>query len=188
MIRKMLLGAVMLVALFAAPAAAQYPFTVTPTDVLPGSLVNLKGEGCAPQSEVKIKVTYIESYVGAEVPKPIAAYSTTADAEGKFSYSFRMPADAQPGVYELEARCPAGASSTRAEGVLEGPDLVFRDYLIIPLSTTPTTTPGGGGGTGNGTIVRTGSELNGLAIAGAAMLGLGGAFLLATRSRRHRTA
>ncbi len=184
MVRKMLLGAVMVLALFAAPAAAQYNFTVSPTQVLPGGLVNVSGEGCKPQAQVKIKVTYIESYVGAKVPKLIAQYSTKANAEGEFSYSFRVPADAKPGVYLLEARCPAGGVSDQAQGVLEGPDRVFRDYLIIPLGTTPTTP----GSTDDGTIVRTGSDLNGLGIAGAAMLGVGGAILLATRSRRHRTA
>lgn len=169
MVRKMLLGAVLLVALFAAPAAAQYPFTVTPTEVRPGSLVNIKGSGCAANEQVNVKLTYVESFVGAPVPTVIAEYTTKADAEGAFNYSFEMPADAKPGKYLVEASCGT---------------LVFSDTLTLGEETTPTTTPG----SDDGEIVRTGSDLNGLGIAGAAMLGIGGAILLATRSRRHRTA
>jgi len=46
-----------------------------------------------------------------------------------------------------------------------------------------TTTPGKPGG---GTIARTGSDLNGLGLAGAALITVGGIILLTTRSRRHQ--
>lgn len=184
MLRKMLIGAALLVAIAAAPAAAQYPFNVTPGTVVAGGEITVSGKGCAPGSTVSVKVTQrstgIVIYTGSDV----------TDQNGEFTFKFRMPSDAAPGWYDLEARCPLDGSTSpgadRLEGVVEGNDLVFRAEILVVADTTPTTTPGGS--TGGGTIVRTGSDLNGLALAGAGLITVGGIVLIATRNRRHQAA
>jgi hypothetical protein len=188
----MLLGAMaaatLLFALLAAPASAQYA-TVDPDVVEPGGEVLFTGTGCGPNTNVDITVTYLVSYVGAPVPELLVETSILSDAEGSFSYTYPVPADALPGEYEIVARCaPGGGGSQRAttvEGTLdENGDLVFRATFIIPLPGTTTTVPG----VDDGDIVRTGSDLNGLGLLGAGLLVGGGIVLFATRNRRHAAA
>jgi LPXTG-motif cell wall-anchored protein len=166
MVRKMLIGAVLLVALFAAPAAAQYGGGVTPPQVRPGGSVNVFGDGCPPGAQVTITVTPAGG--GAAV----VTTTTTADGNGRFETEVVIPDGTAPGEYTVTATC-------NGEVVLQESITVLSTGQVAP--TTP-------GTPGDQTIVRTGSELNSMAIAGAGLLGLGGALLLATRSRRHRTA
>ena len=182
MFRKMLIGAALVVALAAAPAAAQtYNGNASPGTVVAGSEVTVSGEGCVPGSTVSVKVT--QRATGTI----IFTGSDTTDANGEFTYKFRMPADAAPGWYDLEARCPLDGSTApgadRIEGTVEGNDLVWRYEILVVADTTPTTTPSSGT---SGPIVRTGSDLSGLGLAGAGLITLGGIILIATRSRRHQ--
>lgn len=178
MIRKMLIGAVLLVAVAAAPAAAQtYNANVSPGTVVAGQEVTLSGEGCVPGSTVSVKVTQratgIIIFTGSDV----------TDSKGNYTFKFKMPSDAAPGWYDLEARCPNGASSAdRVAGVVEGNDLVWRLEILVVAPSTPTTSPSNGS---SGSIVRTGSDLNGLGLAGAGLITVGGIILIATRNRRH---
>ena len=57
MIRRMLIGAVLLVVLGSQPAAAQYDFSVTPGTVVPGGTVTVTGQGCQAYEEVTITLT-----------------------------------------------------------------------------------------------------------------------------------
>ena len=55
MLRKMLMGALLLIALAASPAAAQYDTVgVSPGTVTPGGTVTLTGQACLPNVEVTI--------------------------------------------------------------------------------------------------------------------------------------
>jgi LPXTG-motif cell wall-anchored protein len=169
MVRKMLIGAVLLVALFAAPAAAQYGGGVTPPQVRPGGSVNVFGDGCPPGAEVTIAIAPAAG--GAAV----VTTTTTADDDGRFEMSVAIPEGTPAGQYTVTATC--------------GGQVVLQETITV-LSTgqVAPTTPGTPSTPSDETIVRTGSELNSMAVIGAALLGLGGALLLATRSRRHRTA
>jgi hypothetical protein len=177
MIRKMLIGAAMLVVAAAAPAAAQtYDANVSPGTVVAGQEVTVSGEGCVPGSTVSVKVTQRATgniiYTGSDV----------TDSTGGFTFKFTMPSDAAPGWYDLEARCPNGGSSAdRIAGTVEGNDLVWRMEILVVADSTATTVPS----SGSGPIVRTGSDLNGLGLAGAGLIAAGGVILIATRSRRH---
>jgi hypothetical protein len=182
----MLIGAAVLVALMAAPAAAQYPFNVSPGTVVAGAEVTISGKGCAPLSTVSVKVTQ------RSTGTVILTDSGTTDAQGEFTFNVKIPADAAPGWYDLEARCPidgstAADSGRDLQGVPEGNDLVFRASIYVEGETPATTTPSKGGGTTT-PIVRTGSDLNGLGLAGAGLITVGGIILIATRSRRHARA
>jgi hypothetical protein len=174
----MLIAAMALVALAAAPAAAQYDFSVSPTVVQAGGVVNISGEGCGPFSTVTVKVTQRSS---GDV---IFSGLDQTDAAGEFSFDITLPSNLAPGFYDLEARCPLDGSldrSTRLQGVVEGDDLVFR--AVIEIVADGGGTPGGGG-VDDGDIVRTGSDLNGLGLLGAGLLTVGGLVLIATKSRR----
>jgi hypothetical protein len=160
MIRKMLIGAAMLVMAAAAPAAAQtYDFNVSPGTVVAGQEVTISGEGCAPFATVNITVTQ------RSTGTVILTATDETDANGEFTYSFAMPADAAPGWYDILATC--GDQEFRGEVLVEG----------------SSTAPSGGS---TAPIVRTGSDLNGLGLAGAGLITVGGIILIATRSRRHQ--
>lgn len=163
MFRRMLIGAFALIALVAAPAAAQYDFSVGPGNVTPGGDVTVSGEGCSAGAEVTITLTLLQA-TRAAVGESVVVATVTADANGEFNLTFQIPADAVLGRYKVEAFCD-GASVGSAE-----------INVVAPSS----------GGGGQGTIVRTGSDLNGLGLLGAGLLTAGGIILIATKSRRHR--
>lgn len=152
MLRKVLIGALMLTALFAAPAAAQYPdFAITPGTVNVGGNATFQGSGCAPGSTVTIT---IDGKVVATV---------TADASGDYNGSFK--ADLAPGTYTVTATCG---------------DVVRTSPLTVrSVAVTPPARPG----TGGGSLPRTGSNSNVMALVGAGLLVLGGGAVLATRKR-----
>lgn len=183
MIRKMLLAAFALVALTAAPAAAQYDFTVTPTVVSAGGTVNVTGKGCAAGSPVTVTVTQRST---GEV---VLTTTGTADGDGEFSIDIVLDDSFPPGLYDVEARCALPDCTTdasqRLQGVVEGCELVFAATVEIAAPGPGPTTPGDG--VDDGDIVRTGSDLNGLGMLGAGLLAAGGLVLVATKGRR-RTA
>lgn len=163
MVRKMLLGAFALIALVAAPAAAQYNFTVTPGTVVQGGELTVSGEGCSPADEVTITMTQLsDSTTNRAIGDSVVVATGTADDQGEFTITFTVPDTLPTGSYEVEAFC---------SGYSVGSSIV--DVVA----------PGGGGG---GSIVRTGSDLNGLGLLGAGLLTGGGIILLATKSRRNR--
>ena len=166
MIRKMLIGATLLLALAAAPVAAQtYDFNVTPGTVVAGGQVTVSGQGCAANAQVIITMT--EAAPQRAVGDVIFTTTITADENGEFTYTFTVPVGTPAGTYEITANCDGH---------------VFSSFIDV-VDTTPTTTPGNGS---TGPIVRTGSDLNGLGLAGAGLITLGGIILIATRSRRHQ--
>lgn len=169
MFRKILIGATMLAALaIATPAGAQtYDFNVSPGNVEAGGQVTVSGEGCNPGEEVTITVT--EGAPQKAVGDVILTTTGTADATGKFTVTFSMPAGTPVGVYTVTATCGDGVVLSSVINVVEG-----------PVVTTPPSRPGGG------TIARTGSDLNGLGLVGAGLITVGGIILLTTRSRRHQ--
>ena len=155
MLRKVLIGALMLTALFAAPAAAQYQdFAITPGTVTVGGNASFQGSGCAAGSTVVISVNN-----GGSLD---VMASVTADASGDFSGSF--VADFAPGSYTVTATCG---------------DLVRTAPLMVRAVsvTTPET------GTGGSSLPRTGSNTNTMALVGAGLLLVGGGAILATRKR-----
>ena len=181
MFRKMLIGAAMLVVLAAAPAAAQtYTANVSPGTVVAGDDITVSGQGCVPFSTVSVEVT--QRATGTVIFNG----EDQTDAAGEFTFTFQMPADAAPGWYDLVAKCPLDGSTApsadRIEGEIEGDYIVWRAEILVVADTTPTTTPG----SGSAPIVRTGSDLNGLGLAGAGLITVGGIILIATRSRRHQ--
>jgi LPXTG-motif cell wall-anchored protein len=92
MVRKILIGAVMLVAVFAAPAAAQYPpFVITPSGVEQGGTATFRGSGCEPGATVTLTVN-------GEV-----LATATADNNGDYSGSFVV--NLAPGNYTVTATC-----------------------------------------------------------------------------------
>lgn len=156
MVRKVLIGALMLVALFAAPAAAQYPdFTVTPGGVEAGGSAGFQGSGCQPGETV---VVTVDGRVVATV---------VADAGGDYSGSFVV--DLAPGEYTVTATCG---------NVVNTSPLLVRG--VTQTSTPPTSRPGG---TAGAPLARTGSNVNGLALAGAALLLAGGGAMVVARKR-----
>ncbi|MFN8017686.1 MAG: hypothetical protein U0P45_06150 [Acidimicrobiales bacterium] len=166
MIRKMLIGAAALLVLLAAPAAAQYDLIVGPGTVEPGGTVTVSGGSCAFNGPVVIRVT---QKTATKAPGDIIFETTViADDKGNFSLTFEMPADAEAGVYVVAAYC--GGTQVAAQEIEVGSG-----------GGTATTQANNGGGT----IVRTGSDLNGLGLLGAGLLTLGGIILIATKTRRH---
>lgn len=154
MIRKTLIGALMLVALLASPAAAQYgSFTVNPGTTEPGGTASFSGNGCQPGETVT--VTFLGSTVATVV----------ANAEGEYTGSFPVPASTAPGTYTVTATCGS---------------VVHSDTLTVVSSGGAIT----GTGTGTGTLPRTGSNVNVMGMVGAGLLTAGGLLLLATRKRR----
>lgn len=164
MVRRMLIGAIALLVLGAAPAAAQYGFAVSPGTASPGGQVSVSGKGCSPGATVTITLTLQEAQ-RAEGDSVVVA-TLTADENGAFSGTFTVPADAVLGVYLVEAFC-------------DGARVGSAELNIVA--------PSDGDG-GDGSIVATGSDLNGLGLLGAGLLTAGGIVLIATKGRRHRTA
>jgi len=167
MFRRMLIGAALLVALAAAPAAAQYPFNVSPGRVEAGGALTVSGKGCEPGAEVTIVM--VEAPAQRAVGDVIYTTTVTADANGNFTVTFNVPVGTPVGTYEIKAECNDG--------------VVFSQFIEVVDGSTATTAPGGGS---TGPIVRTGSDLNGLGLVGAGLITVGGIILIATRSRRHQ--
>lgn len=173
-IRRVIIGAMLLVALAASPAAAQYDFNVNPGEVQPGGTVTVSGQGCQANEEVTVTMT---EGVTPDIDRAakaagdvIVTTTATADAEGRFTVTFVVPEGTPVGTYSVDAYC--------------GGVHVGHSVVDVVGASTPTT-PGNGGG---GPIVRTGSDLTGLGMLGAGLLTAGGIILIATRSRRHAPA
>jgi hypothetical protein len=173
MFRKMLIIATALVALAAAPASATYDVAVNPGSVVPGGTVTVTGGGCEPY--VTVQVTFTPhgdeaSDNGTALPPDAVVVATgTTDAEGEYAVEFVVPTGTAAGTYDVDVYC---------DGLRVGGETVE-----VAGANVATTQPGGG--TGDGNLVRTGSDLNGLGLLGAGLLVAGGIALIATRSRRH---
>jgi hypothetical protein len=170
MFRKLLIGTMMLAALaVASPAGAQtYDGNVSPGNVEAGGAVTVSGKGCSAGAEVTITVT--EGAAQRATGDVILTTTGTADENGEFTVTFNIPVGTPIGVYTVTASCDGS--------------VVFSDTInVVEGGTVVTTAPSTGGG---GTIARTGSDLNGLGLAGAGLITVGGIILLTTRSRRHQ--
>lgn len=168
MFRRMLIGAAVLVALVAAPAAAQYDFNVSPGNVVAGGSVTVSGKGCEPGAEVTITVTEAEAAAKA-AGDVIYTTTITADETGAFTVTFAIPEGTAVGRYQVTAACDG--------------TVVASEFFDVVSPSSATTNPSTGG---TEPIVRTGSDLNGLGLAGAGLVTVGGIILIATRSRRHQ--
>lgn len=169
MIRKIFIGATLLVALFAAPAAAQYaPLVVTPTVVSALEKVSVSGQGCAPNEEVIVYLVPGDTSATDGIPAgAIEVGRTTADATGNFTLTFTVPSGTAVGVYTVTASCGTLDQNATIE--------VIATAVTPPPSTPPT-------------LPRTGSNLNGAGMVGAGLLAAGGLVLLASRKRRSSSA
>ena len=201
MMRKILLGAILLVALAASPAYAQYPpIVVSPGQVTPGGSVTITGSNCVPNSPITVTISPTDGVQRALTPSgpPIATVTTTSDANGQFSVDVVIPAGTPPGTYLVSA---TNCRDTNTTLEVLGAD--------VTPPTTPPTTPGGNAPGGNapggnapggnapggnapgsanqggGNLPRTGSDLDRLGLLGAGLLTAGGLFLVATKRRRH---
>lgn len=188
MIRKTLIGAFMLIALVASPAAAQYaPVVISPGTVVQGGDITVSGGGCEPNQSVTITV-YPESpeaLAGNPTVPPVITATTTADAQGNYSVTFKVPATLAPGWYDVLGPCPAigtDVNPVRAEQLY-----YLGRFLVVAPDAGPGGTGNGSGNGGTGTLPRTGSNLNGIGLLGAGLLTAGGLTLLATRKRRSAT-
>lgn len=174
MLRKILFTTLLMTGLIAAPALAQYGFTVTPGEVTPGSTISIVGDGCAPGSEVTITLTSEGS------DDEIVLATGTADDEGNVALEAVIPEDLAPGTYTVSMVCGEHVL-TQTLTVVEATD------GTTTTTTEPGTTPGGGGTGGGGPagpLPKTGSNLNGFGLTGAGLLVAGGLLLVATRRRR----
>lgn len=155
MVRKVLIGALMIVAVFAAPAAAQYPdFTITPGGVETGGVAGFSGSGCPPGSTVTI----------AANGQTLATVVANAQGEYSGTATINLP----PGNYTASATCG---------------DIV-RTFPLNVRGVSQGRPPAGvGGGTGGAPLPRTGSDSNNLAVVGAALLLVGGGAMVVARKR-----
>lgn len=168
MVRKVLIGAVLLVALAASPAAAEYDTSVTPGQVQAGGVITITGQACVPNVPITITISRVADPGGAP-GTVIGTITVTPDADGNFSTTFTIPAGTAPGTYEI--------SST--EACVKG-----ETFDVAPASVAPGGT-GTGAGSGSGNLPRTGSDVERLGLIGAGLLVAGGLVLVATRRRRH---
>src|SRR4051794_38348278 len=101
MVRKMLIAALLLVALAASPAAAQYETGVSPGQVQPGGVITISGTACEPNVPITITITEVASTKA--VGDVLATLTVTPDGQGDFSITFTVPADTPPGTYAVSA-------------------------------------------------------------------------------------
>ena len=174
MVKRILVLAVTLVALMAAPAMAQqYPptenlITVSDTTPCPGQAVTVTAQTFAPGGAVTVKLG------GTVVGTP------TADAAGKVSLQVTIPAGQAQGAVQVSATGP---------GTDDTPQLtVNADVEVVACNeASPTTTPGGAGG-GSDDLPRTGSDSTlTLVRVGVALAAAGGLLLAVSTKRRRRT-
>jgi trimeric autotransporter adhesin len=177
MVKRMVVLAMALVALMAAPAMAQqYPpnenlLTVSDTTPCPGQSVTITAQTFAPGGAVTVKIG--DAVVG----------TPTADADGKISIDAAIPAGQAQGAVQVTATGPGGADT---------PELVVNAAVDVVAcnETPPSTAPAGGGGAGgNGDLPRTGSDSTmALVRVGVALAAVGGLLLaLSSKRRKHRT-
>lgn len=178
MVRKALLGAVLLLALVASPAAAQYDgFVVSPGTVTQGGTVTVSGQACEPGEVVKIT---LQPTAG----DPIQVAEVKADERGNYTTSFVVPADLPPGEYLVKASCGTGVDGKTITVVAAG------TATTAPPVTKPKNNQGTGSkkaskGANSGKLARTGSDLDRVGLVGAGLLMAGGLLLVATKRRRH---
>ena len=105
-IRRVVIGAMLLVMVAASPAAAQYDdFTITPGSVQPGGTVTVTGQGCSPGAEVTITLTEGDTSAAKAAGDVIATTTVTADEDGRFNTTITVPAGTPPGTYSVDATC-----------------------------------------------------------------------------------
>jgi hypothetical protein len=143
------------------PVTANQPVTVQP-----GGQITLTGSNWLPSQAVNVGTNILatggQSYVGA---------STTPDAQGSFSVTLTIPADAAPGNYFISATAPNEPTQwmqirqTNAITIVPGTATATATVATTPTTaaaSTPTvtgeatatpTSPSSGGGTGGGSIV-----------------------------------
>ena len=162
MIRRILMLAVLLVAVPAAASAQEYPpqqgqATVSDSSVPPGGTFTISGSGCAPSTTVAL---------GFDND---AQGQTTADGSGAFSGPVTVPADAAPGQHTAQAVCETS----------EGETLVLSAAITVEGAEAPR------GTAGTGALPATGQDSSVPLTKIAVMLVLvGGAFVVAARRRK----
>lgn len=179
MVKRIVVLAVALVALMAAPAAAQqYPpdeniITVSDTSPCPGQTVTVTAQAFFAGSTVDFRLN------GQD---PAVAHGT-ADANGKVTVELTIPAGQAQGPLEIKAQ---GSEFGNERGYLE---LNAAVDVAACNETPPTTAPGGGGGGGGGSdLPKTGSDTTmTLVRVGVALAAVGGLLLAVSTKRRRRT-
>lgn len=180
MTRKMILAAVALVALFASPAAAQYSgatLQVSDSTVDAGDTIDVLCTG------LEAGVPFTVTFDGNGVPN---GEGTTSDA-GEVSGSFTVSPDTATGTYELAVTAGEGRCAADIEVLGASEDATTPGDNGFTPGPGPSTPPSAG--TGAGELARTGvsDSIRTVAMAGAALLAVGGMVLLSAR-RRHAIA
>jgi LPXTG-motif cell wall-anchored protein len=165
MIRRAFLLSLALVALLAAPVAAQTGYgTPAGTAVAGADFIRVTGEGCPPNGGIGY------SYSGPESGQGTA----TAGATGAFSFTI---SDLDRGTYNIAVQCGGQTFVLSATVGAAG------------AAPAPVAAPGAAAGTGTGTggtaLPRTGSDSSiGMAQLGFAALAVGSAALFASKRRK----
>jgi LPXTG-motif cell wall-anchored protein len=159
MIRRALLLSLALVALLAAPVAAQTDYGTPGGSAVAGDdFIRVTGEGCPPNAGIGY------SYSGPESGQGTA----TADANGGFDFTI---SDLDDGSYNIAVQC--------------GGETFVLSATVGAAAGAPTTTAAAGTGTGGTALPRTGSDSSiGMAQVGFAALAIGSAALYAAKRRK----
>jgi LPXTG-motif cell wall-anchored protein len=177
MVKRIVVLAVALVALMAAPAMAQqYPpsenlITVSDSTPCPGQAVTVAAQTFAAGGAVTVKLG--DAVVG----------TPTADANGKISLEVTVPAGQAQGAVAVTATGP---------GTDDAPQLTVTASVDVVAcnEAPPATVPGGGGGSAGGSpdLPKTGSDSTmTLVRVGVALAAAGGLLLAVSTKRRKRT-
>jgi hypothetical protein len=163
-----------------APAEAQEPYT----GVISTTLTQPSMSGCSGTTNTARAIGF---QPGAEVTFTLVLPSgsvvlggrtVTADASGVATVTFTLPADVEPGTYDVVT---TGTSSAGT------PD---RHVVRLTVTTCPDEgpTPTTASGTSDDDLARTGSSLAGAARIGVLVLAAGAVLVLVARRRSSRTA
>jgi hypothetical protein len=166
MVKRMLVAAMVVMGLCAAPAAAQqYPpadnsITVSDSSVTRGQTIEITFKTCPPGSEATFVLT----------SDPVVLGTATADADGVATLSATIPEDTSFGRHTITGTCP---------------DLELSTSIVV----VPAAAGGAQGGPG-GALPRTGDDTSiPLARLGLALAAAGGVITaLAAKRRKHAAA
>ena len=157
------------------PALAQYP--VSPSPAAPGGAGTPSDTTPVPGQNITITFPSGSFTAGSTVAVTIPALGITttaiANPQGGLTFSLAVPAGATPGQVRASF-----------SGTLNGAAVVRTSSLTVVAAAAAS--PGRGqGSAGNSALPRTGSDqIVPLAIAGLALVGVGGGIVVASRRRR----
>ena len=102
--------------------------TVMPSSVAQGGQVTVTGSNWLPPQAVNVAIV-----VGNSAAPPLVTQTISSDANGAFTVSLTIPANANTGVYSVSVSAPNEPTSAMT--------IVLNDSLTVTLASTPTSTP-----------------------------------------------